>query len=94
MTQDPKIAERQLPDDARILTEGASPVHGLKGIPSPEPNPEEPLNADLKHVIGTRVPERTKTRLKLGATEHMVKLEPSPERVNSFFQDPRVKYAA
>jgi hypothetical protein len=26
--------------------------------------------------------------------ERMVKLEQSPERVKSFFQDPRVKYAA
>lgn len=32
-------------------------------------------------------------KLKLAATEHMVKLEQSPERIKSFFQDPRVKYA-
>jgi transposase len=61
---------------------------------SPELNPEERLNADLKHAIGTKVPVRTKAKLKLAATEHMVKLEQSPERVRSFFQDPRVKYAA
>ena len=57
-------------------------------------NPEERLNADLKHAVGTKVPVRTKTKLKLAATEHMVKLEQSPDRVKSFFQDPRVKYAA
>ncbi len=50
--------------------------------------------ADLKHAIGTKVPVRTKAKLKLAATEHMTKLEKSPERVKSFFQDPRVKYAA
>lgn len=61
---------------------------------SPELNPEERLNADLKHAIGTNVPVRTKTKLKLATTEHMIKLEQSPERVKSFFQDPRVKYAA
>ena len=61
---------------------------------SPELNPEERLNADLKRAIGTKVPVRTKAKLKLAATEHMVKLEQSPERVKSFFQDPRVKYAA
>ena len=60
---------------------------------SPELNPEERLNANLKHAIGTKVPVRTKAKLKLAATEHMVKLEQSPERVKSFFQDPRVKYA-
>jgi transposase len=61
---------------------------------SPELNPEERLNADLKHAICTRVPARTKAKLKAAATEHMEKLESSPERVKSFFQDPRVKYAA
>ena len=61
---------------------------------SPELNPEERLNANLKHAIGTKVPVRTKTKIKLAATEYMVKLEQSPERVKSFFQDPRVKYAA
>jgi transposase len=61
---------------------------------SPELNPEERLNADLKHAIGTKVPVRTKPKLKIAATTHMTKLEQSPERVKSFFQDPRVKYAA
>jgi transposase len=61
---------------------------------SPELNPEERLNADLKQAIGSKVPARTKTRLKAAATDHMQKLEQSPERVKSYFQDPRVKYAA
>jgi transposase len=61
---------------------------------SPELNPEERLNADLKHAIGTKVPVRTKAKLRLATTEHMSKLEQAPERVMSFFQDPRVKYAA
>ena len=61
---------------------------------SPELNPEERLNADLKHHIGSKVPARTKARLKAAATEHMERLEKSPERVRSYFQDPRVKYAA
>ena len=61
---------------------------------SPELNPEARLNADLKHAMGTKVPARTKAKLKTAATEHMTKLEQSPARVMSFFQDPRVKYAA
>jgi transposase len=61
---------------------------------SPELNPEERLNADLKHAIGTKVPARTKAKLKAAATAHMEKLEASPQRVKSYFQDPRVKYAA
>ena len=61
---------------------------------SPELNPEERLNADIKHAIGSKVPVRTKAKLKAAATEHMTKLEQSPERVKQFFQDPNVKYAA
>ena len=61
---------------------------------SPELNPEERLNADLKQAIGTKVPVRSKAKLKLAASEHMTKLEQSPERIKSFFHDPRVKYAA
>lgn len=61
---------------------------------SPELNPDERLNASLKHALGSRVAMRTKARLK-GATEaHMTELEATPERVQAFFRDPRVKYAA
>ena len=60
---------------------------------SPELNPEERLNADLKHALYTKVPVRTKAKLKAAATEHMQVLEKSLERVKKFFQDVRVKYA-
>lgn len=61
---------------------------------SPELNPEERLNADLKYAIGSKVPVRTKAKLKAAATDHMQKLEQTPERVKSYFQDRHVKYAA
>ena len=61
---------------------------------SPELNPEERLNADLKQAIYSKVPVRTKARLKAATTEHMQTLEHSPERVKKYFQDARVKYAA
>lgn len=61
---------------------------------SPELNPEERLNADLKQTLYTKVPVRTKAKLKAATTEHMQALENSPERVKTFFQDARVKYAA
>ena len=60
---------------------------------SPELNSEERLNADLKQALYTKVPVRTKSKLKAAATEHMKTLEKSPERVKKFFQDTRVKYA-
>jgi transposase len=61
---------------------------------SPELNPEERLNADLKHTIGSKVPARTKAKLKAAATDHMTILEKSPQRVSNYFRDPKVAYAA
>lgn len=61
---------------------------------SPELNPEERLNADLKHTIGSKVPVRTKAKLKAAAVTHMNMLEKSPERVKRYFKDPKVAYAA
>ena len=61
---------------------------------SPQLNPEERLNADLKQEMGKRVPVRTKDKLRQAANEHMVMLEQTPERVMSYFQDRRVRYAA
>ena len=60
---------------------------------SPELNPEERLNADLKHKISSKVPLRTKAKLKEAASKYMGKLEQNPERVRSCFRDPRVAYA-
>ena len=61
---------------------------------SPELNPNERLNADLKHEISSKVPVRTKAKLKEAASNYMSKLEQNPERVRSYFGDPRVAYAA
>ena len=61
---------------------------------SPELNPDERLNADLKHEISSKVPVRTKAKLKEAASKYMGKLEQDPERVRSYFRDPRVAYAA
>ncbi len=61
---------------------------------SPEPNPEERLNADLKHVIRTKVPVRTKAKLHAAVVDHRTALVNKPERVKTFFQGPFVKFAA
>ena len=61
---------------------------------SPELNPEERLNADLKLAIGSKVPVRTKAKLRAAATEHMTMLENTPERVKKYFGDKHVAYAA
>lgn len=61
---------------------------------SPELNPDERLNASLKHAIATRVPMRTKAKLQTAAEQHMNQLDAAPERVAAFFKDPKVAYAA
>ncbi|MDR3221900.1 MAG: IS630 family transposase, partial [Candidatus Accumulibacter sp.] len=40
------------------------------------------------------VPVRTKAKLHAAANAHMTFVESSPAGVKSYFQDPRVKYAA
>jgi transposase len=61
---------------------------------SPELNPDERLNADLKHAISTKVPVRTKAKLHAVASEHMQRIQRDPARVKRYFHDPIVKYAA
>lgn len=61
---------------------------------SPQLNPEERLNADLKQEMGKRVPVRTKAKLREAANDHMAMLEQNPERVMRYFQDRHVRYAA
>jgi len=61
---------------------------------SPELNPDERLNCDLKQAIETRVPCRSKDKLRKAATEHMQALERKPDRIRQFFKDPNVVYAA
>lgn len=62
---------------------------------SPELNPEVRLNADMKQALYTKVPVRTKAKLKATTAEYMQTLEDTPERVKTYFQaPPRMKYAA
>jgi len=61
---------------------------------APELNPDERVNADMKHAIGSKVPLRTKAKLKAAAESHMTTIGIAPERIRAYFQDPRVKYAA
>ena len=59
-----------------------------------ELNPEERLNADLKHAITSKVPVRTNAKRRQAAAEHMTMPEQTPERVKKYFGDPKVAYAA
>ena len=50
--------------------------------------------ADLKQAIGSKVPVRTKAKLRAAADEHMQFIAANRDRVRGYFQDPIVKYAA
>jgi len=61
---------------------------------SPELNPDERLNADLKHQITTVAPARTRKKLLEVTTSHMRLIEQSAQRVKNYFGDPNIRYAA
>jgi transposase len=61
---------------------------------SPELNPDEGLNADLKQHINRKWPMRSKQALKQTAVSHMRRLAKSPARVRSFFRQKSMRYAA
>jgi transposase len=61
---------------------------------SPELNPDECLNADLKEAVTKRAPARSKKQLKDAAIGHPRKLQKSPARVRKHFEHKPVRYAA
>src|SRR5918911_366093 len=61
---------------------------------SPELNPDEGLNADLKQTVTRKAPARSKPQLKRAAISHMRKLSKMPARIRSYFQHPQFRYAA
>lgn len=61
---------------------------------SPELNPDEYLNCDLKDGVHSGVPARTKKELKQKAISHLRKLQKLPGRVKRYFMHPKIAYAA
>jgi len=61
---------------------------------SPDLNPDEHVNADLKYGIGSRAPKSTKENMIIAAEEHMQLLKQTPERIMKYFKDPTISYAA
>jgi len=61
---------------------------------SPELNPDEYLNCDLKAGVHSKVPARTKKDLKKNAISHLRKLQKLPGRVMNYFRHPKISYAA
>src|ERR671933_35288 len=61
---------------------------------SPDLNPDEGLNADLKQAVTRKAPARGKSQLKRALVGHMRKLSKSPHHVRSIFGHRTFRYAA
>lgn len=61
---------------------------------SPELNPDEYLNCDLKAGVHGKAPARNRQQLKAKVLSHMRMLQKKPVRVMSYFQHQKIHYAA
>jgi transposase len=61
---------------------------------SPELNPDEYLNCDLKAGVHSGKPARTKKQLQKKVMSHMRMLQKKPQRVAKYFQHEKINYAA
>ena len=61
---------------------------------SPELNPDEYLNGDLKHCIRSGLPARTEKALTKKTRSFMRKLQNRPKHVSNYFRHPKIAYAA
>ena len=61
---------------------------------SPELNPDEYLNCDLKSGLNAKRMPRNNKQLKDNTTQYMNELSLNSEKVKSFFRHPRVQYAS
>lgn len=61
---------------------------------SPELNPDEMANADIKQAVTTKAPARTKLQLVKTTSRHLRSVQKQPERIRRYFEHDPVRYAA
>ena len=61
---------------------------------SPELNPDEMANADLKQAVTKLAPARTKLQLVKATARHLRSVQRQPERIMRYFRHDPVRYAA
>lgn len=61
---------------------------------SPELNPDEMANADVKQAVTTLAPARTKMQLVKATARHLRSVQRQPERIRKYFEHDPVRYAA
>jgi transposase len=60
---------------------------------SPDLNPDEHINSDVKYGVGSKRPKRTKEELRKAASAQMRLIQRNPQRVIKYFHDPAIQYA-
>lgn len=68
-------------------------VHYLPSY-SPELNPDEYLNCDLKAGVHSRPPSRNRDTLAKKTLSHLRMLQKRPQRIQKYFKHPKIAYAA
>jgi len=61
---------------------------------SPELNPDEMANADIKQAVTKLAPARTKLQLVKATARHLRSVQRQPERIRKYFEHDPVRYAA
>ena len=61
---------------------------------SPELNPDEMANADIKQAVTKQAPARTKLQLVKATAKHLRSVQLRPERIRKYFEHAPVRYAA
>lgn len=61
---------------------------------SPDMNPDEYLNCDLKHGVRASSPARNQKQLEKKVLGHLRKIQALPRRIISYFENPFIAYAA
>ena len=61
---------------------------------SPELNPDEYLNGDLKRAVYSDIPAPDQPALHRQALGHLRRIQKSPARVAAYFEHPAIRYAA
>jgi len=61
---------------------------------SPELNPDEHVNSDVKYGVGSQKPKKTENELSSAVDEHMNMLKNNPSRIKKYFEDKNINYAA
>jgi transposase len=61
---------------------------------SPDLNPDEGVNGDVKQAVTAKPLARSKPQLKQTVASHMRSLSKRPDRIRAFFRHPQFRYAA